>query len=356
MNSHPVVLIGARTFLSASTNSPTDGGQKCPRSRPSHAVSWQVPEAAEPPAAKARCALHVWNILLIILMGPAGTAIGQQVGLKQGTAFTLAGQKALLTQLDTLPFVESEYTKRFRFDCFDNPKLQELRARYKLDQVVASGKDEFDRQVLLMDWAHQQFTRFGRPTAPVKGALEILRGIQEGKPFFCTQYAELLVSAAASLGWVDRVLALRRHQGVAQGGSSEHSTTEIWSNQYRKWVMLDPTSNMYLEKDGVPLNAYEIRQEWFYHAGKDLLFVIGKDRKKYRKSDLPIFLKRFPGFGDLAISPESNYFTSALIGSGKSNTESGTLLISTVSIVITCCMPAIFWLIRVGTLTPSNSL
>ena len=35
----------------------------------------------------------------------------------------------------------------------------------------------------------------------------------------------------------------------------EHSVTEIWSNQHRKWVMLDPTSNMYLEKDGVPLNA-----------------------------------------------------------------------------------------------------
>src|SRR2546422_8099566 len=63
--------------------------------------------------------------------------------------------------------------------------------------------------------------------------------------------------------------------------------------------MLDPTSNMYLEKDGVPLNAYEMRQEWFYRDGTNLTLVIGK--RKYKKSGLPIFLKRFDGFGDLAV-------------------------------------------------------
>jgi hypothetical protein len=115
----------------------------------------------------------------------------------------------------------------------------------------------------------------------------------------------VLVSSAASLGWIDRPLALRRHQGAAKvGGSTEHAVTEIWSNQYRKWVMLDPTSNMYLERDGVPLNSYEIRQEWFYKDGTNLTFVIGKQRKEYRKSDLPIFLKRFDGFGDLAVHPD----------------------------------------------------
>jgi hypothetical protein len=113
-----------------------------------------------------------------------------------------------------------------------------------------------------------------------------------------------MVSSAASLGWVDRALALRRHQGNAKDGSSEHTTTEIWSNQHRKWIMLDPTANMYLEKDGVPLNAYEIRQEWFYRGGTNLVFVVGKERRKYRRTDLPVFLKRFPGFGDLAVNPD----------------------------------------------------
>jgi hypothetical protein len=65
--------------------------------------------------------------------------------------------------------------------------------------------------------------------------------------------------------------------------------------------MLDPTANLRDEKDGVPLNAFEIRQEWFYREGKDLVFVVGKEGKRHRKADLPVFLGRFPGFGDLTI-------------------------------------------------------
>jgi len=239
------------------------------------------------------------SVLATVLCTNAGELM--QVGSK----VQLAGRTATLTRLDTLPYVESDYTRRFKFDSFENPKLRELRSQYKLDAVVAPGKDEFEKQVLLMDWTHQQFKKFGQPSTNARGALEILGAIDAGSTFFCSQYAQLLVSSAACLGWIDRPLALRRHRGVAKvGGSTEHSVTEIWSNQHRKWVMLDPTSNMYLEKGGTPLNAYEIRQEWFYQHGTNLTFVVGKERKRYKKSDLPIFLKRFAGFGDLAVHPD----------------------------------------------------
>ena len=225
--------------------------------------------------------------------------------LRTGATIYLGHRMATLTKLETLPSVESEYTKRFKFDSFDNPKLKELRERYYLDVVTAPGRDEFDQQVLLMDWTHRQFKKFGHPSTNCHDALQILNAIDEGHTFYCSHYADVLVSAAASLGWVDRPLTLRRHQGVNKvGGSTEHSVTEIWSNQHRKWVMLDPTSNMYLEKDGVPLNAFELRQEWFYHGGTNLVFVIGKERKKYRKADLPILLGRFAGFGDLSVEPD----------------------------------------------------
>ena len=35
--------------------------------------------------------------------------------------------------------------------------------------------------------------------------------------------------------------------------------------------------------------------------GKNLVFVVGKEHKQYRKADLPIFLARFAGFGDLTV-------------------------------------------------------
>ncbi len=204
-------------------------------------------------------------------------------------------------KVDVVPYVESEFTRRFRFDSAGNPKLNELRQRYRLDAVVVRGQDEFDRQVLLLDWFHHRFKKFGRPSVEARGALEILQAIDEGHTFFCSQYAHVLVSAAASLGGVDREIALRRHQDPSGGGSSEPSTTEIWSNQNRKWIMMEPTAKMYLEKDGVPLNAYEIQQEWFYRESRDLVFVVGKERRRFRKADLPIFLGRFDGFGDRTV-------------------------------------------------------
>ena len=156
-----------------------------------------------------------------------------------------------------------------------------------------------------MDWTHRQFKKFGRPSTNCHGALAILGAIGDGHTFFCAHYAEVLVSAAASLGWVDRSLALRRHQGANKnGGSTEHSVTEMWSNQHRKWVMFDPTSNLVLETNGVPLNAWEIRQEWFYRGGTNLVLVVGKERKRYRKSDLPIVLGYFSGFGELTVDPD----------------------------------------------------
>ncbi len=243
--------------------------------------------------------------LLVGFMTTLASADAASDPLKEGDAIDLNGRKAAMRRLDTLPYIDSEYTKRFKFDSFDNPKLKVLRERHRLDEVIAPGRDEFERQVLLMDWTHRQFKRFGRPSTNCHGAISILAAIGDGHTFFCAHYAEVLVSAAASLGWVDRSLALRRHQGANKnGGSTEHSVTEMWSNQHRKWVMFDPTSNMVLETNGVPLNAWEIRQEWFYRGGTNLVFVIGKERKRYRKSDLPIVLGHFPGFGELTVDPD----------------------------------------------------
>jgi len=242
-------------------------------------------------------------LVAIIAMGwsiPRANGADAGQSLKQGDSISLAGRRVVLTKLDTLPYVESDYTRLFKFEGFDNPKLKELREKYRLDEVVAPGATEFDRQVLLLDWANHRFRKFGRPSSPARGALDILQAIDAGHSFFCSHYGDVFVSAAASLGWVDRPLALRRPDNVGQG-STEHTSTEIWSNQYRKWVLFDPTFSMYMEKDGVPLNAYEFRQEWFYQGARDVVFVLDKDRKRYRKSDMPVLRGRYEGFGDLAL-------------------------------------------------------
>lgn len=252
-----------------------------------------------------RMLLVVALVAFCLVGGRRARAEEKAAPLKQGDSFTLGSSRATLKQLDTLPYIESEYTKRFTFDTFENPKLKELRERYHLDEVVAPGKTEFDRQFLLLDWVNHRFKKFGKPSCAARGALDVLAAVDEGNSFFCSQYGEVMVSAAASMGWVDRPLALRRLDTSGRGGSTEHTSTEMWSNQYRKWMLFDPTFAMYVVKDGasqqaeVPLSAYEFRQEWYYHDGKDVTFVLDKDRKRYHKSDMPVLRGRYPGFGDL---------------------------------------------------------
>src|SRR5215212_6205567 len=108
--------------------------------------------------------------------------------LRQGDSVTLGGRRAVITKLDTLPFVESEYTQRYKFDSPDNPKLKRLREHYKLADVVAPGKDEFDRQVLLLDWVNHRFKKFGRPTSQARGAMDVLAAVDQGNTFFCSHY------------------------------------------------------------------------------------------------------------------------------------------------------------------------
>jgi hypothetical protein len=247
-----------------------------------------------------------WLLALSLGFLPWPDATLAAAPLKEGSAFTLDGRRYVVARLDTLPYVESDYTRRFKFDSYDNPRLKLLREKFRLDEVVAPGRDEFDRQVLLLDWVHERFKKFGRPSSEARGALDILDAIDAGHTFFCAHYADVFVSAAASLGWVDRAMALRRPDHIGSG-STEHSSTEIWSNQHRKWIMFDPTFAMYAEKEGggVPLNAFELRQEWFYRDGRDLVFVVGKERRRYRKTDMPVVRKRFAGFGDLSIDPSA---------------------------------------------------
>src|SRR5258706_4308961 len=118
----------------------------------------------------------------------AGVSAAEEAAspLKQGDRVTIDGRRGTVSVLDMLPYVQSEYSKRFTFDSYDNPKLKELRERYRLDEVVAPGKSEFDRQVLLLDWVNHRFKKFGRPSSLGGGALKVLEagGVGDSVFFF----------------------------------------------------------------------------------------------------------------------------------------------------------------------------
>jgi hypothetical protein len=204
---------------------------------------------------------------IAFLIQPAKAA--DDAGLRQGDRLELGGRTVEVLTLDTLPCVANKYTERSQFDKYGDPALEKLRRDYHLDDVVATGGNEFEKQLLLMEWANAQI-QYGDPAelAKVRDPLKLLELSQKGRVLYCECFASLYISAAASMGWVCRPVDI-----------SSHSFTETWSNQYRKWVLFDPTRNLYVEKDNMPLATAEAVTDWFENGGKGLVFKRGRERR-----------------------------------------------------------------------------
>jgi hypothetical protein len=75
----------------------------------------------------------------------------------------------------------------------------------------------------------------------------------------CTHYATVFTQACASLGLIVRTQIMQNH-----------CTAEIWSNEYRKWIFMDPggdandatKATYHFERHGVPMSALECHRAW----------------------------------------------------------------------------------------------
>lgn len=174
---------------------------------------------------------------------------------------------------------------RFAFTTFeyDDPLLETLRKEYFLENVVAGAADEWTAQLRLKDWVFRQIPG-GNPKHSVRNSLDILKFAAQGETFYCTHYTMTYLEAAQALGWQARKIAVDRKHGPEGMGSSHHGVAEVWSNQFRKWVVIDAQSNLHFEKKGLPLSAWEIRAEWLKNKGADVDHVVGAPPKTVKKN------------------------------------------------------------------------
>ena len=124
----------------------------------------------------------------------------------------------------------------------------------------------------------------GKPRVSYNNALEILEHAARGATFWCTHYTITYAESAAALGWQARKIGVDRNHGPEGMGSSHHGVAEVWSNQFRKWVVIDAQSNLHFEKAGIPLSAWEIRAEWLKDGGKSVDHVVGVPPKAVKKN------------------------------------------------------------------------
>ena len=173
---------------------------------------------------------------------------------------------------------QSRVYMRFTWEKSDNPLAIKFRRQYDLDSVVKSAKDEYEKQLLLKSWVHKSL-QSGNPQKDYSrvNAFEIMDDAIKGKRFWCTQYAQLYLQSGVALGFYTRKLGVDSEDPKTD---MHHGVTDIWSSKFEKWYVVDAQNNLHFEKDGIPLNALEIRREYIHDKGCRIKGVVGNHEKQ----------------------------------------------------------------------------
>ncbi|OGR85002.1 MAG: hypothetical protein A2901_06035 [Elusimicrobia bacterium RIFCSPLOWO2_01_FULL_54_10] len=161
---------------------------------------------------------------------------------------------------------------------WDHPRLQKLGFDERLLRVVADGATEFEKIVMLRGWVHRQWKGESASFCyPAWDAMEILTlARNHGNKAFCAQYAIVFLQACLSIGIPARYVDLPGHFVV-----------EIWSNDFNKWVVMDPTGDIHFRRDDDVLDGIDLCEAYWKDSFRDIVKVSSdKTRTQIVKEDI----------------------------------------------------------------------
>lgn len=169
---------------------------------------------------------------------------------------------------------------------------QKLRKAYKLEKVIEKGETELEKIKMLREWVMVKMVKHGYTfnnlkTKP-KDTFEILDCVKQGIRFNCGWHTRVFVQCCEALGypvrWTNGHIRECDFPGWLLSGSIGHALTEVWSNEYRKWMIMDSTKNLLYEKDGIPLSAAELSIELSIDGGESVRASYGEKRQTFSLS------------------------------------------------------------------------
>ena len=157
----------------------------------------------------------------------------------------------------SIPFVYQDMT---------HIKVRKLFERAGIGAMLETSNTELELIQKISDWANAQWGHMQPLPYATWDAIEILDRVETGDAYWCTFKAALFVQACNAAGLTARMLGINpRHRAA-------HTVTEVYINNLRKWMLVDPWLNCYFERDGVPLSAREFHNAVDDYAGIDLVF------------------------------------------------------------------------------------
>ena len=182
----------------------------------------------------------------------------------------------------------------FSFESFDQPPLDSLRTIYSLDTLFVGIKNDYQGFINLRDWLQWYFKqrerRIDNPES-IKynfDALDILQRAKSEK-FWCSEYSTTMVQCLASLGYTARYVMIYNE-------TAGHVLLEAWSDDYGKWVAIDPFFMFQVLRDGVPLNVLEIHGLRYGNYSNGGLQIITESQVTSEPNEKEFYLGLFRNF------------------------------------------------------------
>lgn len=156
----------------------------------------------------------------------------------------------------------------FSYENLNHPELKKYREEHKLDEIVAGASSEFETILKLLDWAYRVPLTYNAYSWNWNdAAVEPKQSSKMPKlngPFYdqrrrdgmCLYSTQALIGALLSMGYQ------ARHVNINSEAVNGHEITEVWSNDFDKWIYLDPTLDTYYFdlKTGTPLNVLDLHK------------------------------------------------------------------------------------------------
>jgi len=142
----------------------------------------------------------------------------------------------------------------FKYQDMTHQKVRDFGRRIGIGQMMESSKNELELVQKICDWANSRWGHMQPMPYPAWDGREILDKVEKGDAFWCTFKAALFVHACNAAGLNARML------GINIKDSYAHTVTEVYNNDYRKWVLVDPWMNCYYQRNGIPLSALQFHQ------------------------------------------------------------------------------------------------
>ena len=162
-----------------------------------------------------------------------------------------------------------------------NPGFRHLIEKYQLDTVFHGETDEFRRILLLRHWIKSviRIEDFSPHYSGEGYAERILDAALEGEGFHCGHFMVVQNAILNAYGYVTRALGAGPGVQGVEGPDGHHGINEVWVNKFNKWILTDAKYDHHFEKDGIPLSALEIRDEYLKNKAADIVLAKGPDRR-----------------------------------------------------------------------------